>query len=350
MEQVRYCREEQVRHSRSAFTGSTDKVATYVDEDNERVCAVKLTTKCEHDPTSWSPQKCGHNWCEMCQGHVDPVSKVVLTSAGPIVTCNRLPRSEYTYLFREGMAGSEHLTQAMQRKFGKNAIEEASDIIKGPDHDLRTKWVYEREKKRVKSRQCLIDHWSPNCRTASRANRQPLRWKDEPYGHVQIPKLMDDSVLMVRVAKLALMKHMVGDFFGIEHIYPTPMLEMDSYKELLATPGVFVLTWDNCEYGETYVHRQCYITNMWFLARMSRDCSNRVVIAQGGALPMYMYKSRHNRGQELDQRKMHRSHANGVSTTLQWFLTGLRPLRRNVVSIVHNFSRGVMLPRRAVQV
>ena len=30
VEQVRYCREEQVRHSRSAFRGSTDKVATYV--------------------------------------------------------------------------------------------------------------------------------------------------------------------------------------------------------------------------------------------------------------------------------------------------------------------------------
>ena len=25
-------------------------------------------------------------------------------------------------------------------------------------------------------------------------------------------------------------------------------------------------------YGSDYVHRQCYITNMWFLAGLSRDC------------------------------------------------------------------------------
>ena len=47
-------------------------------------------------------------------------------------------------------------------------------------------------------------------------------------------------------------------------------------------PGVFVLTWDNCMYGEQYVHRQCYITNMWFLAGLSRDCDIRVTIARGG--------------------------------------------------------------------
>ena len=180
------------------------------------------------------------------------------------------------------MAGTEHLTKAMTSKFGSKLIAPATDILKGMQFDMRSKIVYEREKKRMKSRECLIDHWSPNCRTASRANRYPLRWKDEPYGHEQVPKLMDDSVIMVRVAKLAMIKHMIGDFFGIEHIYPTPMLEMEGYKELLAMPGVFVLTWDNCEYGEPYVHRQCYITNMWFLVKLNRDCSNKITIAQGG--------------------------------------------------------------------
>ena len=78
------------------------------------------------------------------------------------------------------MAGSEHLTQAMCKTFGPNLIAPATDILKGMQFDLRSKFVYEREKKRVKSRECLIDHWSPNCRTASRANRTPLRWKDVP--------------------------------------------------------------------------------------------------------------------------------------------------------------------------
>jgi hypothetical protein len=184
-----------------------------------------------------------------------------------------MPKQSYDYVFREGMAGSENLTSAKKKRFGKQ-VEEASEILKGPQHDMREKWVYEREKKRVKSRCTMIDHWSPNCQTASKADRNPKRWKNAPYGVTQDKNLMDDSVIMVRCAKLAMMKHMIGDLFGIEHIYPTPMLELDSYKELLAMLGVFVLTWDNCMYGETYKHRQCYITNMWFLASLSRDCDN----------------------------------------------------------------------------
>ena len=119
------------------------------------------------------------------------------------MTCNRMPASTYEFVFRENFAGSENLTTAMRKKFGKQ-VNEATDIIKGVQYDLREKWVYDREKKRMKSRCALIDHWSPNCRTASRANRKPYRWKDEPYGHVQDEKLMDDSVLMVRTAKLAM--------------------------------------------------------------------------------------------------------------------------------------------------
>jgi len=270
-EAVRKCCEMSADRARSDILQSERETAVFSDENLEKVMMVKLTSTCSHPPSQWEVRKCGHPWCPMCQGNVHPLSKVVLTGPGPIVGCNRQPASSYDYLFREGMAGSENLTAAMRKIFGKR-VEEASDIIKGPQHDIRQKWVYEREKKRAKARTTLIDHWSPNCRTASRANRKPYRWKDEPYGHVQDDKLMDDSVIMVRVAKLAIIKHSVGDFFGIEHIYPTPMLEMDSYKELLALPGVFVLTWDNCMYGEDYMHRQCYITNMWFLAPLSRDC------------------------------------------------------------------------------
>ena len=37
-------------------------------------------------------------------------------------------------------------------------------------------------------------------------------------------------------------------------------------------PGVFYFSWDNCEYGEKYKHRQIYLTNMPFLALLSKDC------------------------------------------------------------------------------
>ena len=74
------------------------------------------------------------------------------------------------------------------------------------------------------------------------------------------------------MARLCAIKHMCGDWFSIEHIYPSTLLEQDSYKELLAMPGVYMFTFDNCEYGEEYRHRQCLITNQPWLAELSRDC------------------------------------------------------------------------------
>jgi len=38
-------------------------------------------------------------------------------------------------------------------------------------------------------------------------------------------------------------------------------------------PGVFVITWDNCAYGERYCHRQVLITNCQFFASLARDCT-----------------------------------------------------------------------------
>ena len=52
------------------------------------------------------------------------------------------------------------------------------------------------------------------------------------------------------------------------------MLQFECYQKLLKMPGVFVFTWDNCQYGETYQHRQIMVTNMVFLAALARDCPN----------------------------------------------------------------------------
>ena len=90
---------------------------------------------------------------------------------------------------------------------------------------------------------------------------------------------MQDSTLMVRTCALAEMRHNVGDAFSIEHIYPTPMIEMDCYKKLLALPGVFLLTFDNCMFEKEYKHRQCLITNVPAFAQLSRDCDRTHVHA-----------------------------------------------------------------------
>ena len=85
---------------------------------------------------------------------------------------------------------------------------------------------------------------------------------------------MQDSVVQVRVENLAEMKHLVGDFFVIEHIWPTTMVQMDCFQRLLSLPGVFMITFDNCPYGELYRHRQVLITNLPILAQLSRNCGD----------------------------------------------------------------------------
>jgi hypothetical protein len=62
--------------------------------------------------------------------------------------------------------------------------------------------------------------------------------------------VVTDSKLAVRVAALCKIHHAVGDAFSVEHVFPTPMLQFQSYQELLNMPGVFVFTWDNCRFGE----------------------------------------------------------------------------------------------------
>ena len=71
----------------------------------------------------------------------------------------------------------------------------------------------------------------PNCRIASWAIRKPFWRKDEPYKHMQDDKLIEDSVIMVRVAKSAIIQHSVGEFFGIEHIYTCLLYTSDAADE-----------------------------------------------------------------------------------------------------------------------
>ena len=39
-------------------------------------------------------------------------------------------------------------------------------------------------------------------------------------------------------------------------------------------PGVYVFTWDNCQFGEKYQHMQVLVSNQPYLAVLARDCPN----------------------------------------------------------------------------
>ena len=74
------------------------------DEHGDRALSVRLTNRCPpHHAHMMEPRACGHTWCRLCDGFVDPITMNVLEGPGPIIKCNRYPRKleKYDFLFKE---------------------------------------------------------------------------------------------------------------------------------------------------------------------------------------------------------------------------------------------------------
>ena len=253
---------------------SPDLKGCYEHPDGGVVLSVRVSDRCEHDESKWKRLKCGHAFCSDCDGVVCPQTRTCLQGPGPLISCNRKPLSHYKYWLRETFGGTERLTSVGRRRLPKGKTEEAFDLLKGSHHDLTNKTVWQREKQRAKSRECYFNEYSPPCRTFTKALRGAMfRSKALPYGPGEPHAKVDmDSELAVKTCALAKMNHLLGDAFAVEHPAESPLWEMDCFRELASLPGVFFVTFDNCEYGKDYRHRQSLLTNAPWLAALSRDC------------------------------------------------------------------------------
>ena len=203
--------------------------------------------ECEHEEKFWKRTPCGHHFCQRCDGYVDPRTRIALKGPGPIIACNRMrkPWEEYEYLFREWMAGSGVLTEAMRKALGASAVRKGKkwsegakkvgrpvDILYDPRlMDLRIKANAARAKQMMKKRSVFCEHFAPSCTTSCLINTHKRRTRKKPYGSSdkEIPydkKVDEETWMMILVCKLVRIKHEVGDAFTAEHIYPSPMLEM----------------------------------------------------------------------------------------------------------------------------
>ena len=149
----------------------------------------------------------------------------------------------------------------MKKALGAQRVAPPEDKLYGDWYDLMNDAVFNRKKKEAKDRKVFANHYAPTCRTFSAAQAQhQQRSMQSPYGDYDKVKgpirdsVVEDSKLAVRVIALCKIHHALGDAFSIEHCWPTAMLQFASMQELLKMPGVFVLTWDNCEFGEQYRH------------------------------------------------------------------------------------------------
>jgi hypothetical protein len=160
----------------------------------------------------------------------------------------------------------------MQRALGESKVAEPIDVKWGPHHDITDIRVYALRKQEAKKRIIYYNHYAPRCSSFSKAQRKYMeRTKEAPFGVGIRDAVIHDNVMFLQTLRLCNIHHAVGDAFSIEHIYPTLALEFDDTKALLALPGVFLVVFDNCGYGEHYRHRQCVITNQRWLAWLSPD-------------------------------------------------------------------------------
>ena len=90
-----------------------------------------------------------------------------------------------------------------------------------------------------------------------------MRSKVYPYGFVQMQSVEDNTLLANRALGSCELKHHLGDYFSLEYPQGSLITSLTSYLSLRATPGVFVLSFDNCAEGfdEEYRKTTMLITN-----------------------------------------------------------------------------------------
>ena len=145
---------------------SEEKVGWSRDGRGEVVLAVKSSVKCrrEHE-RSWTKTSCGHVYCTVCSGYVEPTSMVTFCKPKPTVWCNRKPnpKASYEYLFAEVGCDRPRLTEAVQRVLRGTKVAKFADMKSGAKWfaDMRTKLGWDRVKVAAKARTVLFTHFSP---------------------------------------------------------------------------------------------------------------------------------------------------------------------------------------------
>ena len=153
---------------------SRERVGAMITPQGERVLSVRLHEKCTHKEEHWERKPCGHAWCKMCKGFVNPLNKVALKGPSDIIRCNRLwhDLSSYAYPFRENHARSARLTQVMVKTLGQSRVAPPEDVKYSKHHDMLVDQVFTRKKQEAKKREAFVNHYAPNCRTCSYAQAQ----------------------------------------------------------------------------------------------------------------------------------------------------------------------------------
>ena len=156
-------------------------------KEGEKVLSVRSSTRCppSHAPTQ-TRAACGHGWCPVCSGFVDPTTRVIFSRPNPTITCNRKPQpwESYALLFRETGCGREHFTTCMKKALGASRVVAFRNLYKLKEwENLMTPSGWDRVKKEAKERKVLFEHYSPPWGMVRKHSAvQNVVWGEVPAG------------------------------------------------------------------------------------------------------------------------------------------------------------------------
>ena len=153
------------------------------------------------------------------------------------------------------------------------------DLVLGPEHDVLT---HSAVLDSLLSGVSMV-HFGPNCATFSRAREfpipgvkfppKPLRSREFPEGLPDIPsrereRVTNDTATAKLAARKSLEAHARGRKFSLEHPGNSIAKELEEWKELMSTPGVFV------GYGHACMFHPCKRRKYQMLISNDREVVN----------------------------------------------------------------------------
>ena len=148
--------------SRARAKHSDEPAGWIQTSDGVRCLSVRLGERCGHDSSTLLKRKCGHHFCQVCNGTVCPVTRNVHKGPKAVVSCNRQydELMNYSYLFQEVHGCATAYIVPQMRKWAKSFRD--GTLFKSQETRITeplSKVNFEIFKKSIKAREVFHRHY-----------------------------------------------------------------------------------------------------------------------------------------------------------------------------------------------
>ena len=152
------------------------------------------------------------------------------------------------------------------------------------EHDVANRRIFQDKRKRIKSRECMYEHWEPSCHTflPEEDGGRFGRTHEDPTGKdfrgeisaEDLTRRAEETAEAENICRLARAKHECGDYFSVGGPCGLCIFSLPCFEELGGLPGVFAVDFDSPGSGlkskKTLQGRYCVLTNASWLLSLGR--------------------------------------------------------------------------------